>query len=208
MVAYQEVEKLSEYLAGFSKLPMTSIKPESELIGLAKVLPRQEYMLGGTIRTKTRINQDSGNIATTSDNGNNIRPYSSVVMPRATGGGWDLGEVLNIPKDLFSLWATKLQFWKSQEELGEKALDVLPIFIVQDGEKITFGEFGRQVIDYQKETSEKLEEEWEKSQLQAGVENFINFKFPSLKGIGKWLLIGGAALAGIYLVGKLLGRKK
>jgi len=33
------------------------------------------------------------------------------------------------------------------------------------------------------------------------------FKWPDLSGVGKWLLIGGGAIAGIWLLGKIIGRK-
>lgn len=32
--------------------------------------------------------------------------------------------------------------------------------------------------------------------------------FGGLKDVGKWILIGGGVLAGVYLLGKILGRKK
>lgn len=79
-----------------------------------------------------------------------------------------------------------------------------------------FDKYIQEMIDIQKETIEGAREFWEQGVLgTSDIEvNMPSITFPDLdllgglKDIGKWILLGGGVLAGVYLLGKVIGGKK
>ena len=171
---------LSEKMRAFSELPITSIQPESEFVKLAETLPAQTYTLGGTIQEKL---------------GKTPTPDipADPAIPDVIGDVWARG-----------WWLTGVDvmtdFWGLLFGSAEDKLEALKGNIPLTPETL---EMWKQRIGT---------EQWAKQQMltiPGTTPTPIDLpKLPDLKDIGKWLLIGAAAIGGLYLLGRYLGRSK
>lgn len=141
----------------------------------------------GPIDQRVRVNIESRNKANTST----VRVTTPTVIEEGAGSGLLLGGAGLV----WDFWSLLLG---TGEEKAETIGSYLPIETVSGP---TFEDVA---------TSQITEEYGEGNILVnpiTGTATPVDLpKLPSFGDIGKWLLIGGAALAGVYLLGKFLGR--
>ncbi len=123
------------------------------------------------------------------------------------------GKILNpanVPSIVGDFWSMVLG---SKEQGGKTALGYLPVTVTQKdpntGKLTTWSLpdiLTKQVLPTQKQDPE-LKKEWESSSYPAIADPFKGIT-DFLGSAGKWILIGGVAIAGIWLIGKYIGKGK